>query len=634
MREALLQSPLSSHVLIPALHVPTGAFAPSSFIERNDWLLTAGTVDRNQNQSQKRNENVNLNDQNVELDYVVNPESAARAVDERFFHSFEGEVAEADAGFVSMFHEPAMQWVEGVAQELAVQSEVKHALIELPWLGLTLGQWLPVVRSAGGQARCVIVRHASDIEAVKGFHSVQKQWWASAEELAGIAQVWTERAMKACERWAEEVYVVVPEAQKGRGDMDGGRMENEKKNDKVGILLRKALASRMYVDGMADQRQVQPGLDSVLLGLLANGSGRRRSRLKWPELRQEKTSAYATILTANNLHYVFGAVVLGWSLALQDASRDRVALVTPEVGHYGVQLLEQNGWKVAKVNAVPELWFGTKRCRWRATNRNNQRVRWGRMASKLRLWELKNYSQVFYFDPDAVVTGQAWRLFENEALQADQFDLLGEGGTGHQYVNAGVLLLKPSQENSMGLNSHFIKYGPPGLFPNIVDCTEQALINDFFMRKHGRRPAQLSPETFSPGDKITLENTNVAVMSTHPTCTLCVARADVFRDYTKHIPLAVHFLRQDTCMKPWKLVGSVFGRQLPSILEASRKGDMESLERLYQARQFSKGRFEAHLAKVTSAINRQVCDMVPYRIWIELFHLSVFAMPEEGQPDT
>lgn len=608
----LLRSPLL-RLRAAALHGSCGTRVGDEVERLNQWLIRAGTCREGDD------------------------DAPARAVDAGFHYCYEDERVRRRRDYARRFAEPARRWA---LKEMRGwmgdgNGDGRDLVVEMPSLALTMDHWLRVAKEVGVEARCVLVRPERQVEAVKALQGLQSKDLASAPELARIAQVWTNRAERACKSLATSTFVVSPDKIRyfhtdrlsPKDGKPNGRnsVENLEKMD---MKLRSILESKVIIDSKVSsnrQRQnnssITGGLDSVLAALLP-GNKWDEASTSWPELKRESHSAYATIVTAGNVNYIYGAVTLGWSLALQDASRDRVALVTPEVGPAGVSLLEENGWLCIHIQAVPEMWFGTRKCRWRPTNRNNQRVRWGRMASKLRLWELVQYKQVFYLDPDAMVTGQAWKLLEREELLADTFDVLGEGGTGHKYVNAGVLLLKPSLKDASGMSSHFMQYSPPGLFPNIVDCTEQALINAFFMSKYRQAPAQLSYQTFSVGDRLLLQQTNIAVMSTQNTCTLCVARPDVFRDYERHAPLAIHFLRQDICIKPWKLVSGIFESMLPGSLSMASRKSNTNMDRLYKLRMVSAKLRETHLENMARRINRAACDIAPYRIWIELFHLS------------
>ena len=95
------------------------------------------------------------------------------------------------------------------------------------------------------------------------------------------------------------------------------------------------------------------------------------------------------------------------------------------------------------------------------------------MASKLRLWGLDSlgYERVAYFDSDAVATERVPGLFEDEIWRSSPgIELVGEGGTKHTFVNAGVLVLRPSTATFEALLAHAEAHDPPGLFPNLVDC--------------------------------------------------------------------------------------------------------------------------------------------------------------------
>ena len=59
-----------------------------------------------------------------------------------------------------------------------------------------------------------------------------------------------------------------------------------------------------------------------------------------------------------------------------------------------------------------EPWFGdghSSRCKKFSPD---QKVRWGRMATKLRLWQLVSYQSVLYMDCDAMAVGSVFDIFD------------------------------------------------------------------------------------------------------------------------------------------------------------------------------------------------------------------------------
>ena len=257
-----------------------------------------------------------------------------------------------------------------------------------------------------------------------------------------------------------------------------------------------------------------------------------------------------------------GALVLGWSIALRDASRPRVLVVTSQVPESTQNLCRENGWDVRLVEKIPEPWFDSKeKCKWRTKSGMNQRVRWGRMATKLKMWDMGQYERVFYMDADTIATGDLARdAFRNPLFSPPSVELVGEGGTGHKFVNAGVLLLRPSKAAFSNIMAHAKHSPPPGYFRNLVDCTEMAIINSYFKRPmplktlllHAKGESLTSRHaTIKPSAR--MDYASSVTLYTDADQKLSIGRPDVRRDYAKHAPLVVHFLRVDRCAKPWTL---------------------------------------------------------------------------------
>merc|ERR1740117_2663239 len=97
--------------------------------------------------------------------------------------------------------------------------------------------------------------------------------------------------------------------------------------------------------------------------------------------------------------------------------------------------------------------------------------------SKLRLWQLP-YDGVFYLDADAFAMEglrKVWGEFAALGMR-----VRGEPGKYHSGFNAGAMALRPSNATFQRLMLRGEHSGPPGLFNNVVDCTEQALLNAHF----------------------------------------------------------------------------------------------------------------------------------------------------------
>jgi glycogenin glucosyltransferase len=262
----------------------------------------------------------------------------------------------------------------------------------------------------------------------------------------------------------------------------------------------------------AERRVVARGNVAAISQALAAGSPVKLAPSPWLVTPRKPTEAFATLLTTANRDYLRGALVLGSSIRSFDSSRDLVCLVTKAVPAEWRSALEVAGWTVQEVAEVQEFWWGkSTEC---SKFDNDQSERWGHMATKLRLWQMTGYSKVMYLDADTVLAGDVSHTFETvQGFGAEK-------ARYHSYFNAGVMLLEPSQRTfdeltTMGASEH------KHLFGNVVDCTEQGLLNSHF-------------------DGVT-----------RPVTKLAIGRADVSADWAAaDAPFAVHWITH-VCPKPW-----------------------------------------------------------------------------------
>jgi len=233
----------------------------------------------------------------------------------------------------------------------------------------------------------------------------------------------------------------------------------------------------------------------------------------WLLAPRKSNEAFATLLTTANADYFRGALVLGSSIRTFDSSRDLVCLVTKSVPSEWHSALTVAGWTVQLVDEVAEFWWGkTPEC---SKFDADQGERWGHMATKLRLWQMKQYQKIMYLDADTVLTGDASSLFESVATFG------AEKARYHEYFNAGVMVLAPSQATFDALLA-LGESGHQNHFNNVVDCTEQGLLNSYFDGSAGREVTKLA-----------------------------VGRADIVADWDSATsPVAVHWITH-VCPKPW-----------------------------------------------------------------------------------
>jgi glycogenin glucosyltransferase len=236
---------------------------------------------------------------------------------------------------------------------------------------------------------------------------------------------------------------------------------------------------------------------------------------QWLHAPRKANEAFATLLTTANVEYFRGALVLGSSIRSFDSSRDLIALVTSSVPSEWHSALGVAGWTVVPVEEVEEFWWAkSPDC---SKFEGDQSERWGHMATKLRLWQMKQYQRILYLDADTVLTGDATEIFNTVGFAAEK-------PRYHTNFNAGVMLISPSQTTfdelmALGAADH------KSLFGNVIDCTEQGLLNSYYDGTPGREVTKLS-----------------------------VGRADVVADWnTESTPFAVHWITH-VCPKPWLVV--------------------------------------------------------------------------------
>eukprot|EP00924_Labyrinthula_sp_SR-Ha-C_P006737 maker-scaffold_29-snap-gene-3.26-mRNA-1 protein AED:0.01 eAED:0.01 QI:5/1/1/1/1/1/4/163/762 len=490
-----------------------GIRAPAAFIELSLWLLKTDFQLEESNLSKP-----NLRDN--------------RRYPDIYFPYFDVERIKSHPDFNGYFLPKAQELAVYFKEELK-----KTVVIEFPWIGHILPVWQEIFEW-GEDAVSVYFPEYRDINRqlsnALGFQSYN--WFLSAEETFNLLNFYRTKLVENCDRFCtvNEVFST-PRDKHQSLSMEEFEKASSTRQKQYSIFAE-----------FAKVRSADP------LSVL-------------PPLQKNSREAYATIVTSTDTDYVLSALVLGLSLSIQDSSRDRIALLTEDApGKEMDEVFEQFGWIVKRITSVPEYWFNSPDCKYRPKGMN-QNTRWGRMSSKLRLFQLTDYDKVLYLDTDVIVTGDVTQLFKkNAAFDPEANDsalqLIGEGGVGHRYVNAGALLLKPAQDTFDSFIQYAKENPPPGLFPNLVDCTEQSLFNAFYLSKleenqnvkdglgNGPVPITLKPNGFQD------PRFHIGRLESTGSCDICFAHPDVRRDYTMHKPLAVHFVRVDLCPKPWRFV--------------------------------------------------------------------------------
>ena len=201
-----------------------------------------------------------------------------------------------------------------------------------------------------------------------------------------------------------------------------------------------------------------------------------------PPAKRKAREAYATLLTTSDEVYLAGVITLGTSIRAFDTLRELLVLVTPAVPASWHDELRAAGFEVVSVDEVEEFWWGQghERCRYYDPD---QDARWGHESTKLRLWELEQYDALLYVDADGLLLGPADSVFGLHGFAAER-------GLSGPWFNAGVMLIRPSQQTFAALIARGAS-APPTIFHNVVDCTEQGLLNAYFDGSDASRAVQL-----------------------------------------------------------------------------------------------------------------------------------------------
>lgn len=193
------------------------------------------------------------------------------------------------------------------------------------------------------------------------------------------------------------------------------------------------------------------------------------------EITPKAREAYATIVTGDNKGFVAGAIALAASIRQFDAERTLIAMLSPEIEPYSpnLQALQLAGWELLHVDKLEEPWYQThEKCR---EFTDSQQVRWGRMFTKLRVYSLVQFDRVLYLDTDVIALRELDYYFKLDG------DFFGERSPSHRGVNAGIMVIKPSNRVLQKLIT-FARVNEPRVFwpGHQVGCTEQELVNRYW----------------------------------------------------------------------------------------------------------------------------------------------------------
>ena len=258
------------------------------------------------------------------------------------------------------------------------------------------------------------------------------------------------------------------------------------------------------------------------------------------ELRDSvNRQAYVTMVSSIDLGYASGTKVLAATIRTFDANRQLVAMVTQEAaGNKAVNaLLKAGGWKIVEVPKLKEPWFRVHpKC-----NKFNpsQVIRWGRMFSKLNLWTL-GYEKAVYVDTDTLLLQSIEDYFDYPG------PFYGERSPSHRGINAGILVVEPSQVTMDSMLKYAKNNEPMQFWPkNQVGCTEQELLNQYWVNGWGEL-AKASP-AHVPGEGAKINNTRHADYISKR-----FTQGEARRDLKHHGARIAHWITTK-CPKPWAI---------------------------------------------------------------------------------
>ncbi|KAG9054827.1 hypothetical protein FS842_004046 [Serendipita sp. 407] len=177
--------------------------------------------------------------------------------------------------------------------------------------------------------------------------------------------------------------------------------------------------------------------------------------------------AYATTLYDEG--YVPGALLLGHSLRFHgmlkpDVAQHMVLLHLPDrISNESLGLLRETGWETIEVERIPH------------PKGKAPSLIYIDQYTKLRLFEMEEFEQIFYIDADALVVKpfpEIWSFPTPFAASRD----VRKGHGWLSTINAGTFLLKPSQR----LLSHMLQVAPYLKYES--KFAEQALLNVYWER--------------------------------------------------------------------------------------------------------------------------------------------------------
>ncbi|XP_010558734.1 PREDICTED: inositol phosphorylceramide glucuronosyltransferase 1 [Tarenaya hassleriana] len=137
---------------------------------------------------------------------------------------------------------------------------------------------------------------------------------------------------------------------------------------------------------------------------------------------QSTKQAYVTLLYGDE--FLLGVRVLGKSIRDTGSKKDMVVLVSDGVSDYSKKLLKADGWKVEKISLLEN------------PNQVHPKRFWG-VYTKLKIFNMTEYTKVVYLDADTIVVKNIEDLFKCSKFCANL--------KHSERLNSGVMVVEPSE---------------------------------------------------------------------------------------------------------------------------------------------------------------------------------------------
>jgi len=190
----------------------------------------------------------------------------------------------------------------------------------------------------------------------------------------------------------------------------------------------------------------------------------QKQMLHFPLPSSQSSQVYTTLITTPE--YFIGATVLGLSLKESQTDRKFVVMITKNLlaYHENIQEMRDLGFLIKVVEPIS----APHKEKISAENK-----RWETTYTKLRTWELTEFSKVVFLDADCVVLENIDELFEEEEFAAspeccDRF-------------NTGVFVARPSHYTLRDMLSQL------STLPS-YDAADQGFLNSYFEVKWKQLP--------------------------------------------------------------------------------------------------------------------------------------------------